>query len=719
LPPLCRRGYSAETKTGRLLLQKLDYLQLLLIKRAGAALSAVARGMSEQLLRGVQQGLAVAGLKNHQQQQQQQEHVVHNELQQEVQPSEAEEYDSDLESPVSLPVSPAAPRGGGGESFGAAAQSNQQEDQHLGEHRNGEQLRHLDKGSDCKAAKASDHTVSPGHQVTSDIVLQQHEQVPKHQQQQQGKAAGESGESSGTVPTGAKSRTMSPAAADAAVLLAALAATASLSDEALDAIDVELLLDTRRGGSSSSSSETSSISSSGSSRSSSRDKGEVPVDSSTFGRKYLISGEQCIDESGVNVINSLESAVPVAVAGTSVEVTTKQPMTATQSGGGDRGATKGPVVGFVGSSSSSNDTTSSSSRIAESSSSESGREMEINQVALSGSVGEHESGSETDNESGIENEVNAGVVVPGGALGGGRRDIQASSGSSSNSSNSSNSSSSRSSPTKRKRILDLRWMGRAIMGKSSSSSDAGGRKDLELGGKAVRSRITSRDRNARTPGEKRTTHAGGNGGSGSDGSDSGIGGRFSKTRGGKRTTRGVRDAGSGVGSDGGSEGGGGGSTRKVRKKRRGPLELGAVRAARERLQRETSSAAAETSAVASAAAGRAVSVAVLQLGRRFRRTTEQLLFLLSDWGLVPRLGVTPLEVFDRVYPIKEPGRLKPLYIQKASLPDILGKELRARSDRMVKERCGDVCARCEIKGKLLMLFVTVQTAGGLPTSKQH
>eukprot|EP00879_Flechtneria_rotunda_P011142 GHRR01011640.1.p1 GENE.GHRR01011640.1~~GHRR01011640.1.p1 ORF type:complete len:553 (+),score=248.04 GHRR01011640.1:1485-3143(+) len=58
-------------------------------------------------------------------------------------------------------------------------------------------------------------------------------------------------------------------------------------------------------------------------------------------------------------------------------------------------------------------------------------------------------------------------------------------------------------------------------------------------------------------------------------------------------------------------------------------------------------------------------VARLQL--RFRVLSH----MLSAWGIIPRMDVTPLHNFDQMYPLSEPARLQPLYIEKATLPDIL------------------------------------------------
>jgi hypothetical protein len=53
-------------------------------------------------------------------------------------------------------------------------------------------------------------------------------------------------------------------------------------------------------------------------------------------------------------------------------------------------------------------------------------------------------------------------------------------------------------------------------------------------------------------------------------------------------------------------------------------------------------------------------------------------YTLSDWGLIPRMDVIPLERFEAAFPLTEAPRLQPLYIEKATLPDILDPVLQAR-----------------------------------------
>ena len=53
-------------------------------------------------------------------------------------------------------------------------------------------------------------------------------------------------------------------------------------------------------------------------------------------------------------------------------------------------------------------------------------------------------------------------------------------------------------------------------------------------------------------------------------------------------------------------------------------------------------------------------------------------YTLSDWGLIPRMDVVPLERFEAAFPLTEAPRLEPLYIEKATLPDILDPVLHAR-----------------------------------------
>ncbi|WIA19985.1 hypothetical protein OEZ85_005859 [Tetradesmus obliquus] len=55
-----------------------------------------------------------------------------------------------------------------------------------------------------------------------------------------------------------------------------------------------------------------------------------------------------------------------------------------------------------------------------------------------------------------------------------------------------------------------------------------------------------------------------------------------------------------------------------------------------------------------------------------------LLHSLSEWGFIPRMDVTPLEVFDEVYPLLEPRRSQPLFIEKATLPDIMDPVIEPR-----------------------------------------
>ena len=570
---LCRRGYSAESTTGRLLLQKLDYLQLLLIKRAGAAVSAVATGLSGQILRGVQQGLAVAGLKGQQQQQEgKAQHSQVEECDRTTSPSTAE---GAALSPVEGIVT--------GRAIGSAHEQQQQQQEQQQQEQTGFAIRsdeagHLTRGSSCKE--------SPGHQGghqgshPGDTGLQQRQQGLE---QQQVGLAGASIEHSGAAQRGGSTRGMSPSAADAAVLLAALAATASLSDEVLDEISVERLLGKNDRSSSSSSSSSS----------------RQAIRQSSAGSSSSSGSSKRNENEAREANESLDAAVP-DFSGASAEAQASHEFSHQNDVRGEKRVAKGPVVGFVGGNSS------SSSRGVESSSNDSSRTRSGAPLELSWSSEEDESssGSESDVE------VREGEVVLAGR--------------------NSDQSRERSSSGKRKGTWDLRWVGRALRGKPSSSSS-----------NSSSSMLSGRD-NA----ENR-----------SKGSSTAIGSSSSRSR-----------------DESGGKASGSSSSTKRKKKRKAPrLERGAVRAARERLQRETSSAAAETSAVAGAAAARAVSAAVVQLGRRAKRTTEQLLFVLSDWGLVPRLGVTRLEVFDRVYPIREPERLKPLYIQKASLPDILGE----------------------------------------------
>lgn len=89
------------------------------------------------------------------------------------------------------------------------------------------------------------------------------------------------------------------------------------------------------------------------------------------------------------------------------------------------------------------------------------------------------------------------------------------------------------------------------------------------------------------------------------------------------------------------------------------------------LQRTQAAAAAAASSAEKAVTSAATST-LRRLQRRLVESGQQLAEAMSDWGLIPRLGVIPLEQFEEVYPVQEPGRLRPLYIQKASLPDILG-----------------------------------------------
>jgi hypothetical protein len=89
------------------------------------------------------------------------------------------------------------------------------------------------------------------------------------------------------------------------------------------------------------------------------------------------------------------------------------------------------------------------------------------------------------------------------------------------------------------------------------------------------------------------------------------------------------------------------------------------------LQRTQAAAAAAASSAEKAVTSAATST-LRRLQQRLVESGRQLAEAMSDWGLIPRLGVIPLEEFEEVYPVREPGRLRPLYIQKASLPDILG-----------------------------------------------
>jgi hypothetical protein len=53
-------------------------------------------------------------------------------------------------------------------------------------------------------------------------------------------------------------------------------------------------------------------------------------------------------------------------------------------------------------------------------------------------------------------------------------------------------------------------------------------------------------------------------------------------------------------------------------------------------------------------------------------------YTLSDWGLIPRMEATSLERFEQEFPLTEAPRLQPLYIEKATLPDVLDPVLHAR-----------------------------------------
>lgn len=46
---------------------------------------------------------------------------------------------------------------------------------------------------------------------------------------------------------------------------------------------------------------------------------------------------------------------------------------------------------------------------------------------------------------------------------------------------------------------------------------------------------------------------------------------------------------------------------------------------------------------------------------------------LSEWGLVPRMDVLPLEQVESAFPVKEPQGLPPKYIHKVSLTDVIGE----------------------------------------------
>ncbi|WIA40266.1 hypothetical protein OEZ86_013640 [Tetradesmus obliquus] len=67
-----------------------------------------------------------------------------------------------------------------------------------------------------------------------------------------------------------------------------------------------------------------------------------------------------------------------------------------------------------------------------------------------------------------------------------------------------------------------------------------------------------------------------------------------------------------------------------------------------------------------------------QVSSRAEQSFASLLHSLSEWGFIPRMDVTPLEVFDEVYPLLEPRRFQPLFIEKATLPDIMDPVIEPR-----------------------------------------
>jgi len=67
-----------------------------------------------------------------------------------------------------------------------------------------------------------------------------------------------------------------------------------------------------------------------------------------------------------------------------------------------------------------------------------------------------------------------------------------------------------------------------------------------------------------------------------------------------------------------------------------------------------------------------------RLKSRVQDSLSRAAYTLSDWGLIPRLDVVPLERFEAEFPLREASRLQPLYIEKAALPDILDPVLQSR-----------------------------------------
>ncbi len=61
------------------------------------------------------------------------------------------------------------------------------------------------------------------------------------------------------------------------------------------------------------------------------------------------------------------------------------------------------------------------------------------------------------------------------------------------------------------------------------------------------------------------------------------------------------------------------------------------------------------------------------VGRELSRTGHDVRRTLVGWGVLPRTNLIPLEEFDQRYPIAENPRLAPTYIERVSLPDIVGE----------------------------------------------